>query len=116
MRLTPTDVSQFVRLEQCERFLRFRLAERAGQKFMEDYDVNPQRITPLLSLSGHEFEEGIEKAVGSHFRTVHYAAKASHALTLQHVDRVKDRPRPQACGMPQRSRWAGAGHSRSGIT
>src|SRR5438874_13015801 len=77
LRLTPTDVSQFVRLEQCERFLRFRLAERAGQKLMEDYDVTPQRITPLLSLSGHEFEEGIEKALGSRFRTVHYAAKAS---------------------------------------
>src|SRR6516225_6634052 len=77
LRLTPTDVSQFVRLEQCERFLRFRLAERAGQKFMEDYDVTPQRITPLLSLSGHEFEEGIEKALGSDFRTVHYAARAS---------------------------------------
>jgi hypothetical protein len=30
-------VSQFVRLEQCERFLRFRLAERAGQKFMEEW-------------------------------------------------------------------------------
>jgi hypothetical protein len=79
MRLTPTDVSQFVRLEQCERFLRFRLAERAGQKFMEDYDVNPQRITPLLSLSGHDFEEDIEKALGSHFRTVNYAdLTASH--------------------------------------
>src|SRR5215470_13260130 len=77
MRLTPTDVSQFVRLEQCERFLRFRLADRAGQKFMEDFSVTPQRITPLLSLSGHEFEEGIEKALGSHFRTVHYAARAS---------------------------------------
>src|SRR6516164_8932015 len=73
LRLTPTDVSQFVRLEQRERFLRIRLAERAGQKFMEDYDVNPQRITPLLSLSGHEFEEGIEEALGKHFRTVNYA-------------------------------------------
>jgi predicted RecB family nuclease len=64
-------------VEQCERFLRFRLAERAGQKFMEDYGVTPQRITPLLSLSGHEFEEGVEKALGSHFRTVQYAARAS---------------------------------------
>ena len=61
LRLTPTDVSQFVRLEQCDRFLRFRLAERAGQEFMEEYKVIPQRITPLLSLSGHEFEEGIEE-------------------------------------------------------
>src|SRR6516162_852627 len=79
LRLTPTDVSQFVRLEQCERFLRFRLAERAGQRFMEDYDVAPQRITPLLSLSGHEFEVGVEKALGKHIRSAHYAARASQA-------------------------------------
>src|ERR1700720_4225353 len=79
LRLTPTDVSQCVRLEQCERFLRFRLAERAGQKFMEDYDVNPQRITPLLSLSGHEFEEGIEKALARRVTSVNYAEKlAAH--------------------------------------
>src|SRR3954451_14273193 len=77
LRLTPTDVSQFVRLEQCERYLRFRLAERAGQKFMEDFDVAPQRITPLLSLSGSTFEEGIEADLGKRYRTVHYAAKYS---------------------------------------
>jgi hypothetical protein len=77
LRLTPTDISQFVRLEQCERFLRLRLAERAKQEFMAEYGVAPQRVTPLLSLSGHEFEEGTEKVLGSHFRTVHYAAKAS---------------------------------------
>ena len=69
MRLTPTDVSQFVRLDQCERFLRFRLVERAGQDFMKEYDVNPQRITPLLSLSGHDFEEGVEAELGKHFNT-----------------------------------------------
>jgi hypothetical protein len=77
LRLTPTDVSQFVRLDQCERFLRFRLAERAGQKFMEEYDVNPQRITPLLSLSGHEFEDGIEQTLGKKYATVHYAKKSA---------------------------------------
>jgi hypothetical protein len=76
-RLTPTDVSQFVRLEQCERFLRFRLAERAGQKFMEQYDVIPQRITPLLSLSGSTFETDIETDLGKRFRSVQFAAKYS---------------------------------------
>jgi hypothetical protein len=70
LRLTPTDVSQFVRLEQCERFLRFRLAERAGQKFMVQDDVAPQRITPLLSLSGHEFGEGVEETLGKKFASV----------------------------------------------
>src|SRR5271170_1639780 len=77
LRLTPTDISQFVRLEQCERYLRFRLAERSGQKFMEEYDVIPQRITPLLSLSGSTFEEGIEESLGKQHHTVHYAAKYS---------------------------------------
>jgi hypothetical protein len=42
-RITPTDVSQFVRLEQCERFLRLRLAERAWHKFMEPYDVTARQ-------------------------------------------------------------------------
>jgi hypothetical protein len=79
LRLTPTDVSQFVRLEQCERFLRFRLAERAGQKFMEEYDVNPQRITPLLSLSGQSFEDAVEGDLKQRFRAEHYAARHGHA-------------------------------------
>jgi hypothetical protein len=77
MRLTPAYVTQFVRFEQCERFIRFRLAERAGQKFMSDYDVNPQRITPLLSLSGHDFEEGIEKSLSKQFDTINYAEKSA---------------------------------------
>src|SRR3954454_25286565 len=75
LRLTPTDVSQFVRLEQCERYLRFRLAERARQKFMEEYGVIPQRITPLLSLAGSTFEQGAESDLGKRVRTVQYAAK-----------------------------------------
>src|ERR1700730_16405279 len=79
IRLTPTDVTQFVRFEQCERFLRFRLAERAGQKFMEDYDVIPQRITPLLSLSGHTFEEGIEIDLAKRLTSINYAVKYGKA-------------------------------------
>jgi hypothetical protein len=75
LRLSPTDVSQFVRLEQCERFLRFRLAERAGQRFMDAYDVTPQRITPLLTRSGREFERAVEQAVGKQLPFVAYAAK-----------------------------------------
>src|SRR4051812_28808640 len=77
MRLTPTDVSQFVRLEQCERYLRFRLAERAGQKFMEEYGVIPQGTPPLLSLSGSTFEEGIEADLSKRFHSVQFAARYS---------------------------------------
>src|SRR5829696_3974172 len=63
LRLTPTDVSQFVRLDQCERYLRFRLGERAGQDFMGPYGVVPQRLTPLLSMSGGRFESEVESAL-----------------------------------------------------
>src|SRR3954453_4201047 len=77
LRISPTDVSQFVRLEQCERYLRFRLAERSGRTFMREYDVTPQRITPLLSLSGREFEESIELKIGRGHRTVQYADRTS---------------------------------------
>ncbi len=79
VRVSPTDVSQFVRLEQCERFLRFRLAEREGQQFMEAYDVTRQRITPLLTLSGREFESDVEKAIGRDSKSVHYAQKSAEA-------------------------------------
>jgi hypothetical protein len=50
-RITPTDVSLFVRLEPCERFLPLRLAERAGHESMELYGVAVQRITPLMTVS-----------------------------------------------------------------
>jgi hypothetical protein len=58
--LSPTDVSQFVRLEQCGRYLRLRLQERlAGRHFLQEYDVAPQAITPLLTRAGRAFEERV---------------------------------------------------------
>jgi hypothetical protein len=75
LKITPTDVSQFVRLEQCERFLRLRLAERAGHKFMEPFGVTHQRITPLMTLSGSRFEKVVEKGLDEKFRTVHFTRK-----------------------------------------
>jgi hypothetical protein len=77
LRISPTDVSQFVRLEQCERYLRFRLAERSGRTFLREYDVTPQRITPLLSLSGREFEGSVEQEIARRHRTVQYADRAT---------------------------------------
>jgi hypothetical protein len=41
LRISPTDVSQFVRLEQCEGYLCFRLADRSGRTSMLEYDVTP---------------------------------------------------------------------------
>jgi len=62
--ISPTDISQFVRLDQCERYLRLRLKERQdGSGFMRDFDVTPQAIPPILTKSGVTFEETVEEAV-----------------------------------------------------
>lgn len=65
--LTPTDVAQFVRLEQCERYLRLQLYQRThGERFLREYGVAPQAITPLLTRSGERFEREVEAAIQAH--------------------------------------------------
>jgi AAA domain-containing protein/PD-(D/E)XK nuclease superfamily protein len=76
-RLSPTDISQFIRLEQCERYLWFRLEERAkGRGFMTAYDVKPQSIPPLLTRSGRLFEEKIEAAIRSRYPALNLSQEA----------------------------------------
>jgi hypothetical protein len=78
--ISPTDVSQFIRLEQCERYLRLRLHERsANRAFMRDYGVAPQAITPLLTRSGAAFESAVEGAVVERFETVNFARDRADA-------------------------------------
>src|SRR4051812_14766462 len=73
-RLSPTDVSQFVRLEQCERYLRLRLHERAyGQRFLRDYGVAAEAIPPLLTRSGGRFEEVVESELARGFRCTRFS-------------------------------------------
>src|SRR5215213_4586349 len=74
VRISPTDVSQFIRLEQCERYLRLRLHERSTSiRFMHDFGVVPQSIPPLLTQSGTLFEERVERTVAAGFRTINLA-------------------------------------------
>src|SRR5215218_1107479 len=81
VRISPTDVSQFIRLDQCERYLRLRLHERsAGMRFMVDYGVVPQSIPPLLTQSGTQFEERVERTVAAGFRTVNLALQDAEGI------------------------------------
>ncbi|NBO92481.1 MAG: DNA helicase [Planctomycetia bacterium] len=91
-RITPTDVSQFVRLDQCERFLRLRLAERAGHDFMESYGVSLQRIPPLMSLSGRTFESAVENQLSQRFRCVQFAPRynSSHNRSANNAEIINE--------------------------
>jgi hypothetical protein len=79
IKISPTDISQFIRLEQCQRYLRLRLFERAhGREFLEEYGVYPQTIPPLLTRSGQSFEERVEVAVQTHCHTHNFSEERSH--------------------------------------
>ena len=59
--VSPTDISQFIRLDQCQRFLRLQLHLRQhGDTFLHDYDVALQSIPPILTHSGATFEDAVE--------------------------------------------------------
>lgn len=72
--LSPTDLSQFLRLERCERFLRLRMYEREnGRKFLFDFDVAPQELPPILGRTGEDFEQAIVAQVAKGFPFTDYA-------------------------------------------
>lgn len=76
-KLSPTDISQFVNLEQCERYLRLRLHEKSINKaFMQDYGVSSHSIPPLLTLSGGDFEKEVEENLSSQLRKVNFLSQS----------------------------------------
>jgi AAA domain/PD-(D/E)XK nuclease superfamily len=82
-------VSQFVRLDQCRRYLRLALHERAaGSGFMERYDVAPQAITPLLTRAGQEFEEDVEAAAAARFPTRNFGREPLDRERAPDIDEV----------------------------
>lgn len=77
-RISPTVVSQFIRLDQCRRYLRLALHERyVGRKFLSDYDVAGQEISPLLTRAGAEFEQQVEEQAGRGFPTRNFARESA---------------------------------------
>ncbi len=80
LQISPTDISQFIRLEQCQRYLRLRLHEgAAGRNFMRRAGLTPQAIPPLLTRAGAAFEDTVEAAIAAQFPTYHFASAAGKA-------------------------------------
>ncbi len=83
--ISPTDVSQFIRLDQCQRYLRLRLHERAhGRGFLKDANVVAQSIPPILTRSGKTFEQGIETAIAARFPVSRFSAESRAASGTGH--------------------------------
>ena len=60
LRLAATDIAGYLRLDQCERYLRLQMQMRnVGNAFLTDADVAPQPLPSLLTGSGAEFEANV---------------------------------------------------------
>jgi hypothetical protein len=71
LRLSPTDISQYIRLDQCRRFLRLRLLQRnADLAFLHAWEAQAQSPPTLLTQSGKRFEHLAENAIGAIASTV----------------------------------------------
>ena len=78
--LSPTDISQYIRLDQCQRFLRLQLDIRQqGDRVLTDYDVARQTIPPILTRSGARFEAQVEDDVRAHLPTTRFSTEQRRA-------------------------------------
>lgn len=70
--ISPTDLSQFMRLKSCDRYLWFRLRERnpSDEEMVTGVNSTPQQIAPLLRDAGKAFESRIESQIAGRYRTI----------------------------------------------
>lgn len=64
-RLSVTSLSQYVRLQNCDRFLRFRLSPADERRLQDRWNLTIQPLTPLLKESGFEFERQIGQEIAA---------------------------------------------------
>ncbi|MFO7965306.1 MAG: hypothetical protein R6U50_15385 [Desulfobacterales bacterium] len=75
--LNVTSLSQYVRLENCERYLRFRLRPDEAKAMLERWNLTIQPLTPLLKEAGVAFERDVAERV---------AARGEEVVSLEGQD------------------------------
>lgn len=63
--LVPTTLSQYVRLNNCDRYLWYRLFPERTSEFLDRFEVTEQPLSALLSESGAGFEEEVVGHLGN---------------------------------------------------
>jgi len=73
-RITPTSLAEFVRVGQCERFLRLRLHDQGNtDDFLHRCGLSPHKVPPMLTSAGNVFEQEIIGKIGEHYRLESFA-------------------------------------------
>lgn len=89
LRLTPTVLSQFIRLDACRRFLWFQLHPQATHALQQRYGTHPRPLSPLLAQEGQRFEQEVTRTLAAQHRVIDLRAHtpAETLAALSAVDR-----------------------------
>lgn len=85
-RLSPTSLSQYIKLDNCDRFLRFRLKPEDEERLLKRWGLTIQPLTPLLKEAGSDFEVGVvERLKASGQAVVDLSGVNDPQRTLQEI-------------------------------
>jgi hypothetical protein len=89
LRVAPTDIASYLRLDQCERFLKLQLHLRnAGSGFLSEADVAPQALSSLLSDIGGAFEEITLEELRRHIPVIDFSLQRSTNTDNREIIRI----------------------------
>lgn len=77
--LAPTVLSQFIRLDACQRYLHFKLHPQTTQALQERYGAVHRPLSPLLKQAGQRFEDEVIATLGAQHRVIELAGKEATA-------------------------------------
>lgn len=83
--LAPTDLTGFLRLESCARFLWYRLHPPETRALFERWNLAEQFLTPLLAVRGAEREVACHRALEGQGHRVVDLRRGSPEDTLRHL-------------------------------
>lgn len=84
-RLAPTDLTSFLRLESCERFLWYRLHPRETRRLFQGQGLAEQPLTPLLSVRGAQRERACHEALADSGHRILDLRRGPPADTLERL-------------------------------
>jgi hypothetical protein len=95
LRVAPTDIAGYIRLEQCEQFLKLQLHSRnAGSGFLEEADVAPRGLSSLLSGIGSDFESLVIEELKQHIPVIDFSLQRSTATDNLELVRIAHEIKP----------------------
>ncbi len=110
--LAPTAISQFIRLDACQRFLYFTLHPETAQEMRERYGARPRPLSPLLKAAGQRYEDEIIATLREQHEVIDLAAGGVSA-TVAALQQVGNTPvvLAQAALEGQIGSWRSAGRA-----